>query len=60
MSYNDSDMSSNESTSDSNDQIVDAHKDSEMVEPSLSETTPKTKKYNVNTSQNFTRLVNTC
>ena len=60
MSYNDSDMSSNESTSDSIHQIVDADEANEIVEPNLSETSPKTKKYNVNTSQNFTRLVNTC
>ena len=52
MSYNESDMSSNESTSDSIDQLVDADKENEVVNS-------KTKKYNVNTSQNFSRLVNT-
>ena len=51
MSYNESDMSSNESTSDSIDQLVD-DKENEVVNS-------KTKKYNVNTSQNFSRLVNT-
>ena len=61
MSYNESDMSSNESTSDSNDQLKDADKENEVVEPNLRETTPKPNsntKYNVDKSQNFTRLIN--
>ena len=52
-------MSLNESTSDSNEQLVNTNEASELVEPNLRETTPKcncSTRYNVNRNQNFSRL----
>ena len=62
MSFIESDKSSNESTSDSIDQLVDADKANDVVPPNLEETTPKTnsntKYYNTTSSKNFSKLVN--
>ena len=58
-SYIESDMSLNESTSDSNEQLVNTNEAIELVEPNLRETIPKnnsTTNYNVNRNQNFSRL----
>ena len=52
-------MSLNESTSDSNEQLVNTNEAIELVEPNLRETIPKnnsTTNYNVNRNQNFSRL----
>ena len=51
MSFIESDSSLNDSTSDSNDKLVDADKE-KVVNSNTN--------YNVKLSQNFTRLVNTC